>query len=534
MIAEVKHIITKIYTSIISLFISFIFILLSLSGVTCFCQSLSVPRWQPYDFEFTGSKIPENPFMVSFSGLVESPCGIQYEIPGFYDGNGIWKIRFAANSEGNWTLTTRSKDPMLDGKTVAFRCVQNQNANIHGSLLIDSKNPRHFIYEDGARYFLMGYECDWLWALDMNNPALPTLNPFLDKLNEHGFNHVILNAYAHDTGWEKGKTSDIDYGPPPMYPWEGSNEQPVFDRFNLNYWQRYDRMISALQQRGIIAHIMIKVYNKMVTWPKPGSPEDDLYFRWLIARYSAFSNVVWNFSKEAHNEKDLAYKINRFRFIRNLDPYHRLITNHDDDAAYENGSYNNVLDFRSDQHHNNWHRMLLHQRSQRTWPVVNVEFGYEYGPLGIDDKTYTVVQSPEEVCRRAWEICMAGGYTAYYYTYTAWDVIRPEDNPQGYDYFKLLRNFFETTDYWLMKPHDELVSDGYCLTNPGNEYIVFLNEAKNFTFTIPQSKKPLNAVWFEPFTGKYMNAGTLSEGTLQLAPPQTWGKAPVVLHVRAK
>jgi len=493
-------------------------------------QEIRVPRWQPQDFVFRSATKYENPFKVDVSATVKGPGGMEFITLGFYDGDGIWKVRVAPNAEGSWLLQTHSDDSALDGKSVSFVCVANDNPNVYGGLLVDSEQSHHFVFEDGTRYFLMGYECDWLWALDMNEPNLPKLNPFLDKLAEHGFNHIILNAYAHDCGWRKGKTGDDDYGPPPMYAWQGSNENPDHSRLNLAYWQHYDRVIEALYRRGIIAHIMIKVYNKMVNWPAKGSDEDDLYFRWLMARYAAYPNVVWDFSKESHNERELEYKFSRFRLIRESDPYRRLLTTHDDDAAYDSGAYDSFLDFRSDQHHRNWHQKILHQR-QHPWPIANVEFSYEHGQKGLDDKTYGVVQSPEEVCRRAWEICMAGGYIAYYYTYTAWDVIRPEDTPTGYAYFKLLKEFFEGTGYWLMQPADELVSANYCLAHQGKEYIVFQNQAEPFTLELKELSSPLKAEWYHPFTGERADAGQLSTGTTELTPPTAWSKGPVALHV---
>ena len=72
-----------------------------------------------------------------------------------------------------------------------------------------------------------------------------------------------------------------------------------------------------------------------MNWPAKGSAEDDLYFRWLIARYAAYPNVHWDLAKEANNEKGLDYKIDRLRFIRGNDPYHRLLTVHDDHATYD-------------------------------------------------------------------------------------------------------------------------------------------------------------------------------------------------------
>lgn len=490
-----------------------------------------VPRWQPCDFAFVSAAQPANPFTLAFSAVIKGPAGQQLKTAGFYDGQGTWKIRVSPTAEGTWSLMTQSEAPDLNAKTVQFRCVSNPNPEVHGALRIDAEHPHHFVFEDGTRYFLMGYECDWLWALDLGRPDLKITDAFLDKLITHGFNYILLNAYAHDTSWRAGKTGEDDFGPPPMFAWEGSNEKPDFSRFNTAYWQHYDKVIDALLRRGIVAHIMIKVYNKKVNWPAKGSPEDDQFFRWMMARYAAYPNVHWDFSKEAYNEKDLDYKLGRVRFIRQNDPYHRLITVHDDHEYVDAGDYNDLQDYRSDQIHSKWYQTERDHLQQRAWPVVNVEFGYEHGPEGINDKTYGVAQASEEVCRRAWEICMAGGYGAYYYTYTAWDVIRPQHTPPGYAYFKSLRSFFEDTGYWRMEPAPGLVSEGHCLAEPGSEYVVFLNKAQPFSLRLEGCPSPLQGQWYQPLTGKRQDAGTLSKGAAQLTPPPDWGTGPVALHV---
>jgi hypothetical protein len=493
----------------------------------------TVPRWQPHDFAFPSKAVPDNPFRVSFTATVTQPDGKSWKTLGYYDGGGVWKLRVAPHLEGSWSLVTHSAVADLDGRRAAFVCVKNPNPRVHGGLRIDREHPRHFIWEDGQRFFLLGYECDWLWALDLQRPDAKATHAFLDGLAAHGFNYVILNAYAHDTSWRKGKTGDDDYGPPPLYAWAGTNEQPDHSRFNLDYWRHYDRVMQALSERGMIAHVMIKVYNKQVHWPAAGGFDDDQYFRWLVARYAAYPNVVWDFSKEAHNEKDLDYKRGRLRLLRGHDPYRRLLTVHDDNAAYDKGAYNELLDYRSDQQHSSWRQTLLAQRQQRTWPVVNVEFGYEHGPKGPADKTYRVAQPPEEVCRRAWEICLAGGHVVYYYTNTAWDVLRPQETPPGYAYFRNLRRFFEATGYWRLEPAEGVVSDGYCLADPGREYVVFLNRAKPLTLQLEKVAAPLPAQWYHPFTGKRAAAGRLGNGAAALQPPPDWGDGPVALHVGA-
>jgi len=481
-------------------------------------RRLNVQRWHPHDFAFKSSKRYPNPFLVPFSATLTSPKGKTYTLGGFYDGRGTWKVRVRPDIEGEWTLRTTSTDKELNGKSLSFWCSPNVDPAVHGGLRVDKAHPYPFVYEDGSRYFLLGYECDWLWALDMKDPKLPALKPFLSKLERFGFNHILLNTYAYDVPWQIGNTGPDDYGPPPMRPWHGSNDKPDYTRFNLRYWQHYDRMMQTLLEHGIVAHIMLRVYNKQVHWPPNKSPEDDIFYRWVIARYAAFPNVVWDFSKEAFYEKDLDYKRYRVEFIRHHDPYHNLITSHDD-SHYGVGDYAVLLDFRTDQQHGLWHETILKQRLEHLWPVVNAEFGYEQGPKGPKDHTYSSVQAPEEIARRAWQVCMAGGYPVYYYTYTAWDVIRPEDTPTGYTYMHNLKSFFEGTHYWELSPRDDLVSAGYCLAAPGKEYVASQEQAAPVELALealpakPQGNAQaapkqviFTAKWYDPLAGKYYPA----------------------------
>ena len=497
-------------------------------------DKFAVPLWQPHDFNFSAKASSSNPFLVEISATVTGPDGKTFDMPGFFAGNGVWTIRVSPTAEGQWSLVTKSKLPELDGKTAAFTGVKNPNPKIHGALGVDLEHPHHFIFADGTRFFLQGYEYDWLWALDQDQPGVPTIDKTLDLIGRYGFNYIIVNTYAYDTGWRKGKTGPDDYGPSLLYPWEGSNAAPEQSRMNLAYWNHYDLMMNALLERGIEGHMFIKVYNKQVKWPAHGSLEEKLFFRWLIARYAAYPNIIWDFSKEAHNEKNLAYKQECLRYIRASDPYHHLMTVHDDDQANDSGAYDDLTDFRADQQHSKFHETILRQRERRAWPVANVEFGYEHGPKGTNDFTYKVVQPPETVLRRAWEIAMTGGYTAYYYTYTAWDVIRPLEVPLGYAYFKHFGDFWRSTDYWLLQPADKLVSTGWCQANPGQEYITCQGTPAPFTLEIAGAAAPLPAEWFNPLTGKTTFAGAFGNGTASLTPPANWGNAPIVLHLKVK
>src|SRR3984893_15719882 len=213
-------------------------------------------------------------------------------------------------------------------------CGTNQHAEVHGGLRVDPAHPYHFIYEDGTRYFLLGYEADWLWGADMEDPERRLMRHLIDQMASHGFNHVMVNLYAHDTTWSPERKHEWDWDPAPVFPWEGTNEKPDHARLNPKFFQIYDGMMSALRDRGIVAHIMIKVYNKKVNWPPKYSKDEERYFRYVVARYQAYPNVIWDFSKEAHNEKDSLLQQRLIGLVHSSDAYRRLVTAHDDEAFY--------------------------------------------------------------------------------------------------------------------------------------------------------------------------------------------------------
>jgi Protein of unknown function (DUF4038)/Domain of unknown function (DUF5060)/Putative collagen-binding domain of a collagenase len=501
---------------------------------------INAEQWTPVDLEFkttiTWKFSPPDPFAVDFYADIIGPNNVTMKHHGFYDGNNVWKIRFAPPAEGQWTITTRSDVLELDNQRLTVVCAPNKSDKNHGKLLVDPANPRHFIYQDGTKYFPVGYEANWLFALDMDAQGsdLPTLNPFLDKLAGFGFNWININFWAYDTNWRNGKSEEYDFGPPAMIPWEGTNEQPNFQRFHLPYWQHFDKVMKAIDARGLNACLYLKVYNKLVNGPQNNSSENDQYYRYIIARYAAFSHVIWNLAKEAQYEKSTRYKVDRLKFIRAHDPYGRLLTVHDDKLTYDLRHYDGLVDFRSSQEHKDVHATILKQIASHNWPVFMAESGYEHGPLGLKDRTFGQSHTPETVIKNIWNLQMSGVYNAYYYTYTAWDIVRYNDTPPGYTYVKHFAQFFNKTKYWLLKPQDTLVSTGRCLANPGEEYVVYQSEAVPFTADFSALPAAYSATWFQPLSGESIDAGQMKAGVNQLTPPTAWGKNPVVLHVRGK
>ena len=514
----------------LSLLISLLFCCVSHAGTT-------VEKWQPVDLDFkttiTWRFSPTDPFAIAFDAEVTGPDNITFTQPGFYDGMDTWKIRFAPNREGEWTIITRSDVLELDRQQVTVTCVAKRSEHSHGGLRVDPEHPHHFVLEDGTRFFPVGYEANWLFAMDMDatGPSLPKLEPLLDKLSASGFNLININLWAYDTSWRQGKSEAADYGPPLLFPWEGTPEKPDFTKFDLKYWRHFDQVVQAMNKRGQMAYLYFKVYNKFSTWPENHSFEDDLYFRWVIARYAAYPNVIWSLAKEAQYEKSTRYKVDRLKFIRATDGYRRLLTVHDDRLTYDLGYYNDLVDFRSSQEHEDVHATLLKQIASNRWPLFMAESGYEHGPGGLKDRAFGRSNTPGQVMHSIWNNQMTGVYNAYYYTFSAWDIIRHEDNPPGYGYMKNFSDFFGRTKYWLLRSNDSRVSAGRCLEYVGKEYVVYQAEATAFQFEIPELPPSHQAVWYQPLSGASRDAGKMQVGGNHLQPPADWGQVPVVLHV---
>jgi hypothetical protein len=181
-------------------------------------NAYTTPLYQPVDIVIKGTCVIDNPFVAEVRGVFTGPGG-SYSIPGFYDGDGAWKVRFSPTSLGAWTYTLVSPHIKFIETEGQVACIANKNPNIHGGVVVDPADPYHFKYEDGTPYFMFAYEADWFWALGLGDTKLTKARELLVIIKSYGFNQIIVQAYAHDAEWCKHKngSKDHDYGPPSVY-----------------------------------------------------------------------------------------------------------------------------------------------------------------------------------------------------------------------------------------------------------------------------------------------------------------------------
>ena len=495
----------------------------------------TVEQWHPFDVSVTTTNTYSNPFMgVTLTGTFTGPGNKTLTIPGFYVGNNTWKIRFAPTVVGSWSYKTTSNDSKLTNVQGAVTCVANALSTVHGQLFVDASNQHHFVYEDGTRYFLMGWECDWLALMDFGDTTVPKARQLIDIYAAKDFTQVMLNVYSYDTDWRSGTTGPMDFGPPASFPWAGSYSNADQSKMNPSFFDNFDRVIDYLFQKGIVAHIYFKVYNKHVNWPVKQSADDSLYFSYVTSRYEAYPNIIWDFSKEASRDGNRDYVKAMLALIKSKDAYRRLQTVHSYGSYSTDANYNSTIDFLTDENGANLYSTVISDRAARNWPIYNAEYGYEWGPLGSGDKTYGVASSPEDVLKMTYEVLLAGGYPNYYYTYHAWDVVRYNETPAGLKYYGYLAGLFNQTKWYDLVSNDGLIgnkSGAHCLAKAGSEYIVYLSNAGSATLTISGASGQLAGTWLNAYTGQQQSAGSLGNGSQNVTSP--WSNVPALLWLRS-
>jgi len=473
--------------------------------------------WYPQDIAFTSKSNKANPYMdvTDFKVTFTGPGGVELTLPGFYTGGQIWKVRFSPTSAGTFTyLTSSTQDTSLNGLTGTVP-PGIANPNGHGAVRVDPALPHHYLYDDGTRYFQMGYEIDWLGLMDFGDVTITKAKTLVDMVSANGFSEVNLELYGYDTSWKPGITSAYDFGPPTQFPWGGSNAAPDNTKMNEAFWQNYDRVIAYLFEKGLNAHIFCKFVrtyggNELVGWPTKNSPEEDMYLTYLTARYQAYSNVFWDLIKESYEEPDQVYIASRLNLIKSTDAYQRLRTLHDSDGGqsqyspnyYDVPSHKGTVDFYTDQQTNQYAAAKA-AWNKRAMPYLNAEVTlYQIG----NDGTYAYKGNPKEaVFTTNMEVLMAGGYFTYYYSLQAWDIVRWNETPNGITWYKNLSTFMKTTGWYNLEANDGLIGGGaigtHCLANPGKEYIVYKSGGGNVTLSVAGAAAPLAAKWFDLYTG---------------------------------
>lgn len=220
-------------------------------------SAIKAVQWEPVDIKFEASR--DHPWWTfpARATFAHGESQTALRIDAFWAGGRKWTFRFAPPRPGEWTYTTRSDDPGLDGHRGALdvRAPSAEeieaNPNYRGHLKI-SENGRYFEYNDGTPFFLLA---GTLWAGNTVRCGLgengngPFFQYLLDR-REKGFTAVLMQLF-HGFG-------DYGYGRFPESPGQrNEGGRPFIDgvvtNLNPRYFEYLDKRMRAVWELGLVA-----------------------------------------------------------------------------------------------------------------------------------------------------------------------------------------------------------------------------------------------------------------------------------------
>lgn len=377
-------------------------------------------KWSVFEVSCRGPK-EGNPFKEQWIRGIFCGKNEQVTADGFYDGDGLYKVRFMPSFEGEYHFRLEGSFDMEETEGTFF--AGSPAKDNHGPVRV--ANTWHFAYEDGTPYYSVGTTC-YVWELKTDEQIEQTLK----SLEEAGFNKIRFCIFP--------KHYDYNLGEPRSYPYEGTPmDSSVLTKENFgdytgktegNHWdlERFctahfshiEDCILKLQKIGVEADLILMHPYDRWGFSCMTKEQDDLYLKYVAARFSAYRNVWWSLA----NEYDLmAHKTlqdwERFAaIICEKDPYQHLRSIHNCGPFYDHTrpwvthcSIQRQELYRGAELVSEW-------RTRYQKPVVLDEIAYEgniqYGWGNI---------TGEEMIRRFWEAACRGGYPGHGETYLSDD-----------------------------------------------------------------------------------------------------------------
>jgi hypothetical protein len=513
-----------------SLFLAALLALLpgvSLAAPASVSYSTAPPQVDAYDFaEITAtvaSPDAHDPFEdAALTGTLTTEDGTRrWDVEGFCDSeNGsAFRIRFMPPQPGTYKYSVTYRQGAFEKTaTGTFRAL---DAHRRGPIADDPKYPWHFIWSGtGEHYFFNGTTAYWLvgWRDDH------VIQYSLDRLHRLKVNRLRVTI--------AGREAVTFFGEPVMTgpnwtlliaAWPGKSVDdplhPGFDytRFNLPYWQKFDRMLKFARDRDMIISLVLDMGDSKVH-PDAGSEDERRFIRYAVNRFAAFSNITWDLGDDLDAYRDEKWTHDTGMLIQELDPYKHLETSHPavsnahQDRASSWFGFTSYQEWSRNQHQLMLESRKLQEKTGRIIPQTNEEYGYEdhyphWAAPGSD--------SADVLRRTAWDIAMAGAYQTAGETVRrgtnvgadmggGWMNGRGDDTMTMFLGYGHMVDFFTGFEWWKTNPHDELVNNGnYCLADPGNTYALYL--PKGGPVTVQLAPGHYRGFWFSAATGEKLD-----------------------------
>ncbi|MGH9600600.1 MAG: DUF5060 domain-containing protein, partial [Terracidiphilus sp.] len=338
------------------------------------------------------------------------------DVAGFYDGDGVYRVRFSPDMAGQWSYETTGSAKELIGLTGAFECIPAKTGN-RGP--VSTAHRFHFEYADGTPYFPFGTTC-----YSYGFVPEPYERETLENLKSAQFNKVRMCLLPKPLGklepvampFERLSSVTPAGAQGSMVNPEYKKDKSQFDLTRLNpaYFQHVEQCIRNLRAANIQADVIL--FHPYDAWgfKSMGQEADDRYLRYAVARLSAYRNVWWSLANE--------YDLIRSKTMKDWDWFFRIVEECDPSSRLRSIHYSRVMyDYAKPWcTHASLQAYDFDKSAERlaAWnkPVIYDEIQYE----GNISRRWGNL-SPEEMTYRFWRAIVNGVYATHGETYISTD-----------------------------------------------------------------------------------------------------------------
>lgn len=488
--------------------------------------------WEVYEIELKATSSFQNPYVegikdgekayvtAKFTGTSGAATNKNYIIPGFWDGNNIWKFRFAPPYSGRWNYETISKDKGLNKKTGYIEVTdwteeeKKINPIRRGFIYVNNQEPRkgrYFVYADNTPFLWIA---DTWWDWTNQKIKFESYKNLVDTRSAQGFN--IGQLFFAGNGWGN----------------ESSLLDSTFHNPKLEQIRKVEKMIAYANSKSITVWIHAwwsrKGINKTI-----GEENMRRWWRYVIDRLHAY-NVIWVLAGEYNMYNYGGFSLDFWNqmgeSIKQEDPYDRILSVHPTPPMWEGGSEAAQWSTSTVIHDQPWLDYNQSQTGHTRWcneltPIIIKEAYNKIPakPIVITEPWYEFIESnPTAMDIRfgAWTAILSGAAGHSYGGGHIWLAHLPE-KPAGSDTWPLdisfevntliypgalsmsfMAKYLRGIKWWELSPTPELVLENpstFCAANPGKEYLIYLRYGGSvkLDFTEISSDKKFTYVWID-------------------------------------
>ncbi|MDR3623369.1 MAG: DUF4038 domain-containing protein [Paludisphaera borealis] len=519
-------------------------------------EPLRVEAGKVAEVALTSAKERPDPFnTVTLDVDFTAPDGSTLRVPAFWSGGKAWRVRYSSRQQGTHryrSICSDLDDAGLHGIEGVVEIAPYTGSNpllIHGPIRV-ADDHRHFAHADGTPFFWLGDT--WWMGLTKRLGWPDDFQTLAADRREKGFNvvQIVAGLYPDMPAFDPRGENEAGF------PWEKD-----YSRIRPEYFDAADRRIAYLTDQGFVPCIV-------GAWgyhlPYLGEAKMKQHWRNIVARWGA-QPVVWcaagettmpfylSKTKEADADRQKREWTEVMAYIREIDPFHRLLTCHPSRTARTSVTDPKVLDF--DMHQSGHGTPAQGQavqafegwQTEPTMPVISGESRYE--ALEIRP-TLTAADARQAF----WAHTVASGLAGHTYGVNGVWQVNGRETPYGaspggnnwgttpWDVAMKLpgsgqiaaaRRLIESIPGWNhFEPRPDLVAwtaappaktpAPLCVANSEGARLVYLAAPRDVALRGLPAGASLQAFWFDPVEGKKAPAFDLkadAQGQAVASPP---------------